>query len=56
MNQAGLEIDLLPAQNGKLRDAQPMPVGEKHERPITRAVAETRSEFRLNGECESRRH
>ena len=39
VQQAGLEIDLVPAHRDELADAQPMPVGEEDERAIARTVA-----------------
>ena len=39
MHQAGLQVDLVPAQRDELRDPQPMPIGQEDERPIARTVA-----------------
>ncbi len=39
VDQAGLEVDLLPAHRHELRHPQPMPVGKQDERPIARTVA-----------------
>lgn len=39
VDQAGLEVDVLPAHRHELRDAQPMPIGEADERAIARTVA-----------------
>ncbi len=39
VDQAGLQVDLLPAHRDELRHPKRMPVGEKNERPIARPVA-----------------
>ena len=39
VDQAGLQVDLLPAHRDELRHPQRMPVGEENERPIARPVA-----------------
>jgi hypothetical protein len=38
MHPAGLKIELAPAQNDKLRDAQPMPKGGRMSVAITRTM------------------
>lgn len=38
MDQAGLQVDLIPAQRHELGDPEAMPVGNQNKRPIARAV------------------
>jgi len=39
VDQAGLEVDLLPAHRDELGDPKSMAVGKEDERPIARTVA-----------------